>query len=62
MMEGNKMILGREAIVISVDEARLLLNELTYGRTKEVIQLQQESGVLTLIEDLKTAVKDVEMD
>ena len=62
MMEGNKMILGREAIVISVDEARLLLNELTYGRTKEVIQLQQESGVLTVIEDLKTAVKDVEMD
>ena len=56
------MILGREAIVISVDEARLLLNELTYGRTKEVIQLQQESGVLTLIEDLKTAVKDIELD
>ena len=56
------MILGRETIVISVDEARLLLNELTYGRTKEIIQLQQESGVLTVIEELKTAVKDVEMD
>ena len=55
------MILGREAIVISVDEARLLLNELTYGRTKEIIQLQQESGVLTLIEELKTAVKDVDL-
>jgi len=62
MMEGNKMILGREVIVISVDKARLLLNELTYGRTKEVIQLQQESGVLTVIEELRSAVKDVEMD
>jgi hypothetical protein len=52
------MITGKEAIIMSVDEARVLLNALDImSWTKKKIEELQKNGSFTVIDQLKDTVR-----
>jgi hypothetical protein len=54
------MILGKDAIVISVEEARILVNELHVSWTRERIERLQKEGSLTVIDNLRTLISQAD--
>lgn len=51
------MIIGSEAVIISVDEAQVLLNALHIDWTREKIRELQKEGSYAVIDNLRTAVR-----